>query len=169
MLISINKVLGPREGKLTFWGFKSEGWEIHNQKNRLTHSCPVTLFQTHSFCGLGLSSRESNFYPSLALRDNPSTTRMPVHVIPISVRVWQQLFNFLVLGTEFDPNVYLPSFSLRHWTNLTLPACALAPTTSMSQKCCACHWSKVCKSSLQISQCNLLKKRLPFPLAQGCH
>ena len=25
-------VFGPREGKPTSWGFKSEGWEIHNQK-----------------------------------------------------------------------------------------------------------------------------------------
>ena len=28
--------LGPREGKSAFSGSKSEGWEIHNQKNRLT-------------------------------------------------------------------------------------------------------------------------------------
>ena len=54
----------------------SEGWKIHNQKNRLTRSWPVTQLQTHSFCGLGLSLRESFFfYPRLALRDEPSTTR----------------------------------------------------------------------------------------------
>ena len=86
--------------------------------------------------------------------------RMPVHVIhkrltttvrfscagngvnltPMFSREW---------GFEFDPNVYLPSFSLRHQRKLTLPTCALAPTTSMSPKCCAIGQkcaSQVCKS-----------------------
>jgi len=40
-----------------------------------SHLWPATLFQTHIFCGLRLSSRESNFLSKRALRDEPSTTR----------------------------------------------------------------------------------------------
>ena len=97
----------------------------------------------------------------------------------LSVRDWQRLFDFLVHGMgcwtwpqclvgsgvlNLTPNVYLPSFSL--YAPKKFDSSRLcSPTTSMSPKCCACHWSKVCKSSLQFSQHKHLKSRLPFPLA----
>ena len=42
-----------------------------------SHLWPATLFQTHIFCGLRLSSRESKFLSKRAVRDpdEPSTTR----------------------------------------------------------------------------------------------
>ena len=44
-------------------------------ENRLTHSWPVTLLQTHSFLWPQAELGNPFFYPRLALRDEPSTTR----------------------------------------------------------------------------------------------
>ena len=83
-------VLGLKEGKPTFWGSKSEGWEIHNQKNTHTLLASDSISDPYFLWPQAELEGIKKFSPRRALREEPSiTTKKLAHTFG-QLRVFDQ-------------------------------------------------------------------------------